>query len=168
MNLAALVAGGRQECRRHCGLFNPGSVENQATTMPDSPADVKTQSRSSPPNMPPPSPAVSQGATRHPTFTSNPSSGMARSLDLGMQFLTFVRENAFKGGIRSANAKETVPRPTPWEALASADASRLVLLREPQSKTGFAKREEQQVCPCAPPPLELNGQPIKGQSGAAS
>ncbi|XP_039186833.1 protein CBFA2T3 isoform X5 [Crotalus tigris] len=40
--------------------------------MPDSPADVKTQSRSSPPNMPPPSPAVSQGATRHPTFTSNP------------------------------------------------------------------------------------------------
>lgn len=41
--------------------------------MPDSPADVKTQSRSSPPNMPPPSPAVSQGATRHPTFTSNPS-----------------------------------------------------------------------------------------------
>lgn len=41
--------------------------------MPDSPADVKTQSRSTPPNMPPPSPAVSQGATRHPTFTSNPS-----------------------------------------------------------------------------------------------
>ncbi|XP_063168887.1 protein CBFA2T3 isoform X3 [Candoia aspera] len=40
--------------------------------MPDSPADVKTQSRSTPPNMPPPSPAVSQGATRPPTFTSNP------------------------------------------------------------------------------------------------
>ncbi|KAM6430633.1 protein CBFA2T3 isoform 3-T3 [Liasis olivaceus] len=40
--------------------------------MPDSPADVKTQSRSTPPNMPPPSPAVSQGSTRHPTFTSNP------------------------------------------------------------------------------------------------
>uniref|UniRef100_A0A8C5T0B9 CBFA2/RUNX1 partner transcriptional co-repressor 3 n=1 Tax=Laticauda laticaudata TaxID=8630 RepID=A0A8C5T0B9_LATLA len=40
--------------------------------MPDSPADVKMQPRSTPPNMPPPSPAVSQGATRHPTFTSNP------------------------------------------------------------------------------------------------
>ncbi|XP_048371941.1 protein CBFA2T3 isoform X5 [Sphaerodactylus townsendi] len=40
--------------------------------MPDSPADVKTQSRSTPPNMPPPSPAATQGATRHPTFTPNP------------------------------------------------------------------------------------------------
>ncbi|XP_070617893.1 protein CBFA2T3 isoform X4 [Erythrolamprus reginae] len=48
------------------------SAENQAAAMPDSPADVKTQSRSTPPNMPPPSPAVSQGATWHPTFTSNP------------------------------------------------------------------------------------------------
>ncbi|XP_048371938.1 protein CBFA2T3 isoform X2 [Sphaerodactylus townsendi] len=41
--------------------------------MPDSPADVKTQSRSTPPNMPPPSPAATQGATRHPTFTPNPN-----------------------------------------------------------------------------------------------
>uniref|UniRef100_A0A8D2J436 CBFA2/RUNX1 partner transcriptional co-repressor 3 n=1 Tax=Varanus komodoensis TaxID=61221 RepID=A0A8D2J436_VARKO len=40
--------------------------------MPDSPADVKTQARSTPPNMPPPSPAITQGATRHPTFTPNP------------------------------------------------------------------------------------------------
>ncbi|XP_053905002.1 protein CBFA2T3 isoform X5 [Malaclemys terrapin pileata] len=39
--------------------------------MPDSPADVKTQSRSTPPNMPPPPPAVTQGATRHPSFTPN-------------------------------------------------------------------------------------------------
>ncbi|XP_010006724.1 PREDICTED: protein CBFA2T3 isoform X2 [Chaetura pelagica] len=37
--------------------------------MPDSPADVKTQPRSTPPNMPPPPPAVTQGATRHPSFT---------------------------------------------------------------------------------------------------
>ncbi|XP_030367891.1 protein CBFA2T3 isoform X5 [Strigops habroptila] len=37
--------------------------------MPDSPADVKTQSRSTPPSMPPPPPAVTQGATRHPSFT---------------------------------------------------------------------------------------------------
>ncbi|NWX41885.1 MTG16 protein, partial [Steatornis caripensis] len=40
-----------------------------AATMPDSPADVKTQSRSTPPSMPPPPPAVTQGATRHPSFT---------------------------------------------------------------------------------------------------
>ncbi|RLV92422.1 hypothetical protein DV515_00013790 [Chloebia gouldiae] len=37
--------------------------------MPDSPADVKTQARSTPPSMPPPPPAASQGATRHPSFT---------------------------------------------------------------------------------------------------
>ncbi|KAK2530166.1 Cbfa2t3 [Columba guinea] len=39
--------------------------------MPDSPADVKTQSRSTPPSMPPPPPAVTQGATRHPSFMPN-------------------------------------------------------------------------------------------------
>ncbi|XP_054125403.1 protein CBFA2T3 isoform X2 [Melozone crissalis] len=33
--------------------------------MPDSPADVKTQARSSPPSMPPP---AAQGASRHPSF----------------------------------------------------------------------------------------------------
>uniref|UniRef100_A0A2K5I9Y8 CBFA2/RUNX1 partner transcriptional co-repressor 3 n=1 Tax=Colobus angolensis palliatus TaxID=336983 RepID=A0A2K5I9Y8_COLAP len=37
--------------------------------MPDSPAEVKTQSRSTPPSMPPPPPAASQGATRPPSFT---------------------------------------------------------------------------------------------------
>ncbi|CAM2101197.1 unnamed protein product [Caretta caretta] len=45
--------------------------KKKAATMPDSPADVKTQSRSTPPNMPPPPPAVTQGATRHPSFTPN-------------------------------------------------------------------------------------------------
>ncbi|XP_075795973.1 protein CBFA2T3 isoform X2 [Pelodiscus sinensis] len=43
----------------------------KATAMPDSPADVKTQSRSTPPHMPPPPPAVTQGATRPPSFTPN-------------------------------------------------------------------------------------------------
>ncbi|XP_074737321.1 protein CBFA2T3 isoform X4 [Strix uralensis] len=47
------------------------NTETQAATMPDSPADVKTQSRSTPPSMPPPPPAVTQGATRHPSFTPN-------------------------------------------------------------------------------------------------
>ncbi|KAE8608408.1 hypothetical protein XENTR_v10011495 [Xenopus tropicalis] len=37
--------------------------------MPDSPADVKTQTRTSPANMPPPSPALSQGTTRSSSFT---------------------------------------------------------------------------------------------------
>lgn len=45
----------------------------RAATMPDSPADVKTQPRSTPPNMPPPPPAVTQGATRHPSFTPSTS-----------------------------------------------------------------------------------------------
>ncbi|KAM6063784.1 protein CBFA2T3 isoform 3-T3 [Theristicus caerulescens] len=47
------------------------NAETRAATMPDSPADVKTQSRSTPPSMPPPPPAVTQGATRHPSFTPN-------------------------------------------------------------------------------------------------
>ncbi|KAM6057905.1 protein CBFA2T3 isoform 4-T4 [Chlamydotis macqueenii] len=46
------------------------NAETRAATMPDSPADVKTQPRSTPPSMPPP-PAVTQGATRHPSFTPN-------------------------------------------------------------------------------------------------
>ncbi|NXQ41882.1 MTG16 protein, partial [Catharus fuscescens] len=45
------------------------NAETAAAAMPDSPADVKTQARSTPPSMPPPPPAVTQGATRHPSFT---------------------------------------------------------------------------------------------------
>ncbi|KAJ8247322.1 hypothetical protein GJAV_G00244980 [Gymnothorax javanicus] len=37
--------------------------------MPDSPADVKTQPRSTPPTMPPPPPAVSQASNRSASFT---------------------------------------------------------------------------------------------------
>ncbi|XP_013363460.1 PREDICTED: protein CBFA2T3 isoform X3 [Chinchilla lanigera] len=37
--------------------------------MPDSPAELKTQPRATPPSMPPPPPAASQGATRPPSFT---------------------------------------------------------------------------------------------------
>ncbi|NWY50210.1 MTG16 protein, partial [Chionis minor] len=51
--------------------FPADNAETRAATMPDSPADVKTQSRSTPPSMPPPPPAVTQGATRHPSFTPN-------------------------------------------------------------------------------------------------
>ncbi|NWX98377.1 MTG16 protein, partial [Nothoprocta ornata] len=42
-------------------------AEKRAATMPDSPADVKTQARSTPPSMPPPS-AAAQGSARHPSF----------------------------------------------------------------------------------------------------
>ncbi|CAM9431566.1 unnamed protein product [Bubo scandiacus] len=53
------------------GRTGQDNAETRAATMPDSPADVKTQSRSTPPSMPPPPPAVTQGATRHPSFTPN-------------------------------------------------------------------------------------------------
>ncbi|XP_051980865.1 protein CBFA2T3-like [Xyrauchen texanus] len=46
-----------------------GSKGQKAGTMPDSPADVKTQHRSTPPTMPPPPPAVSQAANRNASFT---------------------------------------------------------------------------------------------------
>ncbi|XP_016396390.1 protein CBFA2T3-like isoform X3 [Sinocyclocheilus rhinocerous] len=46
-----------------------GSTGQKARTMPDSPADVKTQPRSTPPTMPPPPPAVSQAANRNASFT---------------------------------------------------------------------------------------------------
>ncbi|XP_062817957.1 protein CBFA2T3 isoform X2 [Anolis carolinensis] len=58
---------------RCASQHHKGSLESHAATMPDSPADVKTPTRSTPPNMPPPSPAATQGATRHPTFTPNPN-----------------------------------------------------------------------------------------------
>ncbi|XP_061216027.1 protein CBFA2T3 isoform X2 [Neopsephotus bourkii] len=56
---------------RAAGRTGQDNAETRAATMPDSPADVKTQSRSTPPSMPPPPPAVTQGATRHPSFTPN-------------------------------------------------------------------------------------------------
>lgn len=45
----------------------------KAGTMPDSPADVKTQPRSTPPTMPPPPPAVSQAVNRNASFTPTTS-----------------------------------------------------------------------------------------------
>ncbi|XP_026123965.1 protein CBFA2T3 isoform X6 [Carassius auratus] len=50
-----------------------GSAGQKAGTMPDSPADVKTQPRSTPPTMPPPPPAVSQAANRNASFTPTTS-----------------------------------------------------------------------------------------------
>ncbi|XP_028297855.1 protein CBFA2T3 isoform X2 [Gouania willdenowi] len=44
--------------------------------MPDSPADVKTQPRSTPPTMPPPPPAVSQATNRNSSFTPTTSKSM--------------------------------------------------------------------------------------------
>ncbi|XP_070815731.1 protein CBFA2T3 isoform X7 [Chaetodon trifascialis] len=44
--------------------------------MPDSPADVKTQPRSTPPTMPPPPPAVSQATNRNASFTPTTSKSM--------------------------------------------------------------------------------------------
>ncbi|XP_048210898.1 LOW QUALITY PROTEIN: protein CBFA2T3 [Perognathus longimembris pacificus] len=53
--------------------------------MPDSPAEVKTQPRSTPPSMPPPPPATAQGASRPPSFTphAHGEDGPATSLPHG-------------------------------------------------------------------------------------
>lgn len=50
-----------------------GSRVQTVGTMPDSPADVKTQPRSTPPTMPPPPPAVSQATNRNASFTPTTS-----------------------------------------------------------------------------------------------
>uniref|UniRef100_A0A673M5X2 Protein CBFA2T3-like n=1 Tax=Sinocyclocheilus rhinocerous TaxID=307959 RepID=A0A673M5X2_9TELE len=50
-------------------MSSAGSTGQKAGTMPDSPADVKTQPRSTPPTMPPPPPAVSQAVNRNASFT---------------------------------------------------------------------------------------------------
>ncbi|XP_045295948.1 protein CBFA2T3 isoform X2 [Leopardus geoffroyi] len=47
----------------------PVDGKDKTAAMPDSPAEVKSQPRSTPPSMPPPPPAASQGATRLPSFT---------------------------------------------------------------------------------------------------
>uniref|UniRef100_A0A8C6URN5 Uncharacterized protein n=1 Tax=Neogobius melanostomus TaxID=47308 RepID=A0A8C6URN5_9GOBI len=49
-------------------------------TMPDSPADVKTQPRSTPPTMPPPPPAVSQATNRNASFTPTTSKSSKSNL----------------------------------------------------------------------------------------
>ncbi|XP_029979961.1 protein CBFA2T3 isoform X5 [Sphaeramia orbicularis] len=53
-----------------------GSRVHKVGTMPDSPADVKTQPRSTPPTMPPPPPAVSQATNRNASFTPTTSKSM--------------------------------------------------------------------------------------------
>ena len=50
-----------------------GSRVQKVGTMPDSPADVKTQPRSTPPTMPPPPPAVSQATNRNASYTPTTS-----------------------------------------------------------------------------------------------
>ncbi|XP_035483758.1 protein CBFA2T3 isoform X4 [Scophthalmus maximus] len=59
--------------RYRCG---EGSRVQKVGTMPDSPADVKTQPRSTPPTMPPPPPAVSQATNRSASFTPTTSKSM--------------------------------------------------------------------------------------------
>eukprot|EP00066_Takifugu_rubripes_P019164 XP_011608430.1 PREDICTED: protein CBFA2T3 isoform X5 [Takifugu rubripes] len=56
--------------------YSEGSRVQTVGTMPDSPADVKTQPRSTPPAMPPPPPAVSQATNRNASFTPTTSKSM--------------------------------------------------------------------------------------------
>ncbi|XP_077419732.1 protein CBFA2T3 isoform X4 [Vanacampus margaritifer] len=53
-----------------------GSRVQKVGTMPDSPADVKSQPRSTPPTMPPPPPAVNQATSRNASFTPTTSKSM--------------------------------------------------------------------------------------------
>ncbi|XP_077482468.1 protein CBFA2T3 isoform X2 [Stigmatopora argus] len=57
-------------------ISGEGSRVQQVGTMPDSPADVKTQPRSTPPTMPPPPPAVNQATSRNASFTPTTSKSM--------------------------------------------------------------------------------------------
>ncbi|KAK6477152.1 protein CBFA2T3 isoform X1 [Huso huso] len=50
--------------------ISSGYRELKVGTMPDSPADVKAQPRSTPPTMPPPPPSITQTANRNASFTS--------------------------------------------------------------------------------------------------
>lgn len=68
--------------------------------MPDSPADVKTQARSSPPSMPPP---AAQGASRHPSFTPSTSEYPGHGLPArGCPQLLLTRGNQGRQRARSA------------------------------------------------------------------
>ncbi|XP_019063475.1 protein CBFA2T3 [Fukomys damarensis] len=64
---------------------SPVDRTEKAAAMPDSPAEVKTQPRATPPSMPPPPPAAAQGATRPPSFTPHTygEDGPATSLPHG-------------------------------------------------------------------------------------
>jgi len=52
---------------KNCSTFSFADRTEKRSTMPDSPADVKTQSRLTPPTMPPP--PTTQGAPRTSSFT---------------------------------------------------------------------------------------------------
>lgn len=74
-------------------LFFPydiaGSRVQKVGTMPDSPADVKTQPRSTPPTMPPPPPAVSQATNRNASFT--PATSKSSKYFVFLFFLLFSK-----------------------------------------------------------------------------
>ncbi|XP_045081157.1 protein CBFA2T3 isoform X2 [Coregonus clupeaformis] len=71
-----LESGNPNLATRSHRTANQGSTEQKVGTMPDSPADVKTQPRSTPPTMPPPPPAVSQAPNRNASFTPTTSRSM--------------------------------------------------------------------------------------------
>uniref|UniRef100_A0A8C7WF06 CBFA2/RUNX1 partner transcriptional co-repressor 3 n=2 Tax=Oncorhynchus mykiss TaxID=8022 RepID=A0A8C7WF06_ONCMY len=71
-----LESGNPNLATRSHRTANQGSTEQKVGTMPDSPADVKTQPRLTPPTMPPPPPAVSQAPNRNASFTPTTSRSM--------------------------------------------------------------------------------------------
>ncbi|KAG9352482.1 hypothetical protein JZ751_020896 [Albula glossodonta] len=69
LSVVQLKGWGGMTGDRRSRVWMGGSIEQKVGTMPDSPADVKTQPRSTPPTMPPPPPAVSQATNRSASFT---------------------------------------------------------------------------------------------------
>ncbi|XP_040838157.1 protein CBFA2T3 isoform X1 [Ochotona curzoniae] len=73
-------------CSEPAGPRKGGPVDRKkAGTMPDSPAEVKTQPRCTPPSVPAPPPTATQGAARPPSFTphTDGEDGPATSLPHG-------------------------------------------------------------------------------------
>ncbi|XP_036896062.1 protein CBFA2T3 isoform X1 [Sturnira hondurensis] len=92
MSYASLVLDSRLLASASCSVpqgprkgSQAADKKEKAAAMPDSPAEVKTQPRSTPPSMPPPPSSATQGTTRHPSFTphTNREDGPAMSLPHG-------------------------------------------------------------------------------------
>uniref|UniRef100_A0A3Q2XSE1 CBFA2/RUNX1 partner transcriptional co-repressor 3 n=1 Tax=Hippocampus comes TaxID=109280 RepID=A0A3Q2XSE1_HIPCM len=85
----------------------PGSRVQKVGTMPDSPADVKSQPRSTPPTMPPPPPAVNQATSRNASFT--PTTSLSDAADLIPVVSPFCLSAVLNGSSHSPTSLNGAP-----------------------------------------------------------